>query len=146
MLYPWVLFAHLLGATIWTGGHLVLAMGILPVALRDRDVAVIRDFEGRFELIGIPALLAQVASGIYLAAFRRPPSEWFAGDPIANLILVKLGLLALTAAFAVDARLRIIPKLSPDRLTALAAHVIPVTVISVAFVFVGMSFRFGRLF
>lgn len=35
-----LLFLHLLGAAIWVGGHLVLALGILPGALRRRDPQV----------------------------------------------------------------------------------------------------------
>jgi hypothetical protein len=46
---------------------------------------------------------------------------------------------------ALDARLRIIPKLGRHNLNALAWHIIPVTVLSVAFVYVGIRFRFGGL-
>ncbi|TDO16827.1 MULTISPECIES: hypothetical protein [Halomonas] len=34
-----LLLLHLLGATVWTGGHLVLAATILPRVLKGRDVA-----------------------------------------------------------------------------------------------------------
>ncbi|MBF3283866.1 copper transporter, partial [Pseudomonas aeruginosa] len=51
-----LLFLHLLGAAIWVGGHLVLALGILPGALRRRDPQAIRAFEQVYERIGIPAL------------------------------------------------------------------------------------------
>jgi hypothetical protein len=54
-----------------------------------------------------------------------------------------LALLAMTMAFAADARLRIIPNLSATNLVSLAWHVVPVTAISVLFVAVGVSFRTG---
>ncbi len=41
---PVALF-HVLSATIWTGGHLVLALGVLPDALRRRDRAAVAAFD-----------------------------------------------------------------------------------------------------
>lgn len=46
-----------------------------------------------------------------------PFSAWFElGSPMARAVLLKLGLLACTALLAVDARLRIIPRLTPEKL------------------------------
>lgn len=100
------------------------------------------------ERIGIPALLIQVISGLWLANHWVPGfANWFdVSDPAARLILIKLLLLVLTAAFAVDARLRIIPNLSENNLTSLAWHIVPVTVISIVFVMVGVAFRTGWLY
>lgn len=140
-----ILLLHLLGATVWTGGHLILATVILPRALKHRDVEGIRNFENAYEKIGIPALVVQIASGLWLAHRMLPDvSLWFQWhNPIARLILLKLSLLGLTALFAVDARLRIIPRLGPHNLHSLAWHIIPVTILSVLFVVVGTSFRTG---
>lgn len=105
-------------------------------------------FESRYERIGIPALLIQVATGIWLA-YRLVPDVggWFDLDnPAARPILAKLVLLAITFMFAIDARLRLIPRLSADNLTAMAWHIIPVTVVSVLFVAVGVAFRTGWLY
>ena len=52
-------------------------------------------------------------------------------------------MLATTVAFALDARLRLIPRLSEQNLGALAWHIVPVTIVSVLFVVVGVSFRTG---
>ena len=140
-----ILLFHLLGATVWTGGHLILATVILPRALKHHDVEGIRNFENAYEKIGIPALAVQIASGLWLAHRMLPDvSLWFQWhNPIARLILLKLSLLGLTALLAVDARLRIIPRLGPHNLHSLAWHIVPVTVISVLFVVVGVSFRTG---
>jgi len=144
-MFGFILLLHLLGATVWTGGHLILATVILPRALKHSDVEGIRNFENAYERIGIPALIVQIASGLWLAHRMLPDvSLWFQCDnPIARLILLKLSLLGLTALFAVDARLRIIPRLGPHNLHSLAWHIIPVTVTSVLFVVVGVSFRTG---
>jgi len=144
-MFGFILLLHLLGATVWTGGHLILATVILPRALRNRDADGIRGFEDSFEKIGIPALIVQIASGLWLVHRMLPDvSLWFQWhNPIARLVLFKLSLLGITALLAVDARLRVIPRLGPHNLYSLAWHIIPVTVISVLFVVVGASFRTG---
>lgn len=140
-----MLVIHLLGATVWTGGHLILATVILPRALRNRDTEGIRNFENAYEKIGIPALAAQIASGLWLAHRMLPDASlWFQWNhPVARLILLKLSLLGITAVLAADARLRVIPRLGPNNLRSLAWHIVPVTVVSVLFVIVGASFRTG---
>jgi putative copper export protein len=139
-----VVLLHVLGATVWTGGHLVLAATVLPRALKDRSVDELRRFENGYERIGIPALVLQIATGLWLAADFLPPALWFdLHSPLARAVLIKLGLLGATALLAADARLRIIPRLTPDRLGTLAWHIIPVTVVSVLFVVVGVLVRAG---
>ena len=50
--YRILIALHLVGASVWIGGHLVLATTILPRALRNRDPSIILDFEKGFERIG----------------------------------------------------------------------------------------------
>lgn len=144
-MYGTMLLLHILAATIWTGGHLVLAIAILPRVLRERSPARLLEFESAYERVGMPALVVQVATGLWLAHRMVPElSRWLAfGDPVATLVGVKLLLLATTVGFALDARLRLIPKLSEKNLGALAWHIVPVTIVSVLFVVVGVSFRTG---
>ncbi|UCG73585.1 MAG: CopD family protein [Chromatiales bacterium] len=146
-MYETLLLLHILAATVWTGGHLVLALTVLPRALKNRSTSDLIIFESGYERIGIPALLIQVATGAWLANRLVPDiSEWVAvDDPVSRLVLTKLILLAITVGFAADARLRIIPRLSEETLTSLAWHIIPVTIVSVVFVVVGVSFRTGWL-
>ena len=137
--YAAALLLHVLGATVWTGG-------VLPGALRERSIVAVEAFEARFERVGIPALLIQVATGLYLALTLAPPSTWLALDnPVTRAIVIKLGLLAATVALAAHARLRVIPHLTADNLGTLAWHIIAVTLISVAFVVVGVGYRVGLL-
>lgn len=144
-MYKYVLVIHILAATVWTGGHLVLALGLLPKILRERSVPDLLAFESAYEKWGMSALIIQVISGLWLAHFRLPDmAAWFAGDSfIACLILLKLALLALTLAVALDARLRIIPHLSADTLPAMGRRIRAITLLGVAFVVVGTSFRTG---
>jgi putative copper export protein len=143
----YVFLLHVLAATVWTGGHIVLATAVLPRVLAERSPAELLRFESAYEKVGMPALLIQVVTGLWLA-FRLAPDvgSWFAADtPVTRLILFKLSLLAATVIAAVDARLRLIPRLSLETLPAMARRIVFVTVLSVLFVAAGVSFRTGSL-
>jgi putative copper export protein len=142
-----ILLLHVLGATIWTGGHLVLAITVLPRALRAKDPSIVEQFEGGYEKLGMPALVLQLLTGLWLAHRLLPdPGAWFAfGSPAAANIFAKLCLLVLTLALALHARLRVIPRLNAERLPTLAVHVVLVTILSVLFVVVGVGFRTGGI-
>jgi len=146
-MYTLMLVLHLLGATVWVGGHLILAAVVLPRALQDRSVVELQRFESGYERLGIPALFVQVITGLWLA-YRLVPDfgRWFdIDDPLTRAVGAKLVLLVASALLALDARLRVIPRLKPERLSALVWHVAPVTVISVLFLAVGATFRTGGL-
>ncbi|MBM7072518.1 copper resistance protein CopD [Shewanella sp. 202IG2-18] len=146
-MYTVALTFHLLAATVWTGGHIVLATTILPYSIRHKDLAFIKLFENCYEKIGIPALIIQISTGLYLMKVMTPDGVTLFdfSNPISKLISYKLILLLLTAILAIDARLRVIPKLSEKTLWSLAWHIIPVTIISILFALVGLSFRTGLL-
>ncbi len=141
-----LLFLHLLGASVWVGGHLVLLFSVLPGALRRRDVQPVRQFEQLYERVGIPALLVQIVSGLWLASLWLPRGQWFDSSPMAHLVHAKLVLLGFTALLGVHARLALIPKLDAQRLPQLGLHIVLITLTAVAFVWVGSGFRFGGLF
>lgn len=146
-MYGILLLLHILSATIWTGGHIVLSIVILPRVLRERSPKLLLDFESVYEKIGMPALIVQVITGLMLA-YRLVPDigQWFdMSNPMSHPIAAKLLLLALTTGFAIDARLRVIPVLSEKNLGVMAWHIIPVTILSILFVVVGVSFRTGWL-
>jgi len=146
-MYPFLLFAHILAATLWTGGHLVLALGFLPEALRRQDIGLIEQFEQRYENIGLSALAIQILSGIWLANLRQPDwQRWLSfSDATSSLIALKLILLAVTLALALHARLRLLPNLAPQNLQVLAWHIFGVTALSVLFLVVGIGFRSGGI-
>jgi len=147
-MYQFMLITHVLGATIWTGGHLVLTLTILPRALRTRNPEVLLEFESAYEPLGLGALLTQVITGLWLSWHYLPdPWQWFALDSTASVyVSLKLGLLAATIALAVDARLRVVPSLGPDSLASFAYHIVTITIIAVLFVVVGVGLGTGGLF
>jgi hypothetical protein len=65
--FPLLVIVHALAATGWTGGHLVLDLGVLPRALREQSAAAIRSFEETFEPLGLTALAIQVISVLWMA-------------------------------------------------------------------------------
>lgn len=144
-MFSMLILIHLMGAAVWTGGHLVLALGVLPGAWRRRDPAPIVAYEAAFERIGLPALVAQAVSGIWLTTYYVPGfwAVFKPGTGIAMLILIKLGCLAGTIGLALHARLWIIPRLSPTTLPVLGCHIIAVTVLAVAFTLIGGLIRCG---
>lgn len=143
-----VLVLHLLGAAVWAGGHLVLALVVLPRALRERDAQRVSEFEAAFEKLGLPALAVQVATGLWLAHRLLPdPRGWLTvSNPLSAAVAAKLALLAATVGLALHARLRLVPRLDARTLRPLAAHIVAVTVLAVLFVVVGASFRTGGLY
>lgn len=146
-LFALLLLAHVLGACVWTGGHLVLCLSVLPGALRARDPQPVQRFEAAYERIGLPALLVQVASGLGLAwALLPDAAAWLVDDaPVAQLVRIKLTLLAATVALALHARLRLIPRLDASRLVPLAFHIVAVTALAVLLVVAGVGLRTGLL-
>ena len=146
-MYSYVLLAHVLGATIWTGGHLVLSVAILPRVLAVRDPVLLLDFESRYERLGMSALAVQVTTGLWLAHVLVPDvGAWFSPETLqARLVAIKLALLAITVMVALEARLRVIPRLTAATLPVMARRIVLVTVVSVGFVVVGVSFRGGIL-
>lgn len=142
-----LIILHTLAATIWIGGHLILSISIVPEAWKKKDHTVIGQFEERFERLGIPALIIQVITGIWMAILYLPPAEWFSfNSSLSALIASKLVLLILTVGLAIHARFFIIPKLNNDKIALLAIHIYLVTFISILFLIVGLSFRLGFLF
>ena len=143
-LYYILLTLHLLGATVWTGGHVVLATTVLPRALRAKRASILTDFEQGYERLGLPALAVQVVTGLWLAhRLLGPPANWFGDAPLAHIVHVKLLCLAGTAALAIHAKTRVIPRLNDNNLPVMAWHIAGVTVFSVLFVLAGASARLG---
>lgn len=142
--YYILLLLHVLGATLWTGGHLVLATTVLPRALRAKRASILTDFEQGYERVGMPALAVQIVTGLWLAhRLLGTPENWLGDAPLARIVQVKLLCLAGTAALAIHAKTRVIPRLNDGNLPMMAWHIAGVTVFSVLFVLAGASARLG---
>ena len=147
MLLKLLIILHTLGATVWTGGHLVLAMTVLPRALKNRDPEPIHQFEEYFEGFGLAALVLQAITGLWLTWIYFPGFQsLFAFESYLSVYIgIKLLLLLSTLALAIHARFFIIPNLTQETLSALAYHIVGVTTLAVLFVVIGAGIRVGGL-
>jgi putative copper export protein len=129
------------------GGHLLLVFGHLPQALTEKDPSIILNYEKKYEPVGMTALVLLVVTGILMAYKYGVSIEyWFQFDtPVEKVVSTKLLLLFLTAAFALSAQFRVIPKLknNPDKLPEMAFHILSVTTIGVLMLIFGSYIRFG---
>lgn len=144
-----LLIIHLLCATIWVGGHLLLVFGHLPQALREKNQNIILDYERKYEPVGMTALILLVITGIMMAYKYGVSIEyWFHfATSIEKVVSIKLLLLLLTVLFALSAQFRVLPKLktNPDKLFEMTFHIISVTLIGVLMLIFGSFVRFGGL-
>lgn len=143
-----LLVLHLIAATIWVGGHLVLAIGYLPKALKRKDFSYIGNFEKTYEPIGMPSLAVLIITGILMAYdYNASFSSWFSfATPIERVVSLKLTFLLTTVCFAISAQTRVLPKLRKGQLNKLpemAVHIICVTLIGVLMVILGSLVRIG---
>ena len=147
MLCKLLVILHTLGATVWAGGHLVLAVTVLPTALKNRDPERIHQFEEQFEGFGILALVLQAITGGWLTWIYFPGLQSFSAfdSYLSTYIGIKFALLIGTLLLALHARFFIIPNLTTDTLNSLAYHIIGVTTFAVAFVILGAGIRLGGL-
>ncbi len=144
-MYKYIVFIHILSATVWTGGHLILSITVLPAALKNKSIDIIKQFGERFDKIGIPALVLQFLTGLYLAYHHLPNvAEWFSFKaPVSHLVVTKLLLLVITAGMILRFKLKVQPKITNNKLKTVKVHIIAVTIISVLFVFLGVWFKTG---
>ncbi|MFL0733559.1 MAG: CopD family protein [Prochlorococcus sp.] len=145
MLLPLLITFHVLAATVWTGGHLILSLRVLPKAIKEQSAKQISDFEKIFEPLALPALAVQAITGLWMTWIYLPGGNGLFSfeTPITALITTKLLLFAITIALAVHARLRLIPKLTNENIIGLAWHIRSITTVSVGLVVIGSGIRLG---
>jgi len=146
-MFKFLVLLHTLSATIWTGGHLILAVMVLPKALRKKDPDLIESFEENFETLGLISLGVQVITGLGLTWIYFPHFHglWELDSFLSRYILIKLGLLLLTLILAIHARFFIIPNLSKETMNSLAWHIVAITTLGILFVVFGVGIRLGGL-
>lgn len=151
----WWLLLHVLGACVWVGGHLYLAIVVLPKAARHQDAQFLLDFEASFEKLGMSALIAQAISGLVMAHRWMPDWAQIFNHSVENplrsisiLLTVKLTWLLMTILTALSAQLWVLPRLKQNLHSAklrriFMGHILTITLLAVAFVVTGVLFRTG---
>lgn len=140
-----ILLIHILSATLWVGGYLMLSFTSLPKALKNKSLENIAQLKKDYNKISIHILILQLLTGLLLAYYLVPDiATWFSFKFIySHLIVGKLSLLVITFILAVYARSKILPKLNENNLKAFAVNIFVVTLLSIGFVFIGMMFKTG---
>jgi len=138
---------HVIGATIWVGGHLLLLGGYLRRALREGSASPIIEFERMFARIGLPSFALTMVSGALMGLIRYPPSLWLDLDgPTGRLGLKVLTVTALLPIM-VYAEKRVLPALksggNPKMLARFSVLATVATILSLILVVLGWAVRFG---
>lgn len=149
MLMKIALFLHLIGACIWVGGHLYLAIRVMPPILKQNDVKSFILFEQSYEPLGMGALSIQVITGLYMALQYLPNfAMLFNGQAqhLGHLIIAKLVWLSLTLITAIHARFFVVAKLmngtyQKNTLKIMYGHIMLICLWSILFVATGVGFR-----
>jgi uncharacterized membrane protein len=147
MKHQLILIIHLLAATIWVGGHLLLVFRFLPATLKHKDLTILNDFRAKFGKIGIPSLLILVLTGVLSAYdYGVPVSKWFSfSEPIEKIVSSKLLLLFASLALAVHSQKFVFPKLTAEKMTFAIIEIITVTLIGVMMLILGSFIRLGGI-
>jgi putative copper export protein len=145
LVFRFIALLHVLAASVWVGGHIVLVAAVLPGALRHGDPQRVREFEQGYGRVGLAALALLVASGFWLAS--QVVTDWSAilssPSPEGRLVAVKIGLLIATAIVAAHGHRRVLPKLAAGHLRPFAVHAWLATALAVLMLVVGVALRFG---
>ncbi|MGB4930143.1 MAG: CopD family protein [Chitinophagales bacterium] len=119
----------------------------MPEAIKRKNVAGLLEFEKKYEVIGLPALLLLVITGIWMSLnYGIPLSQWLSfSSGIETVVSCKLLLLIITFVLALHARLVLIPNLKPERLVFLTLHIFAVTAIGITMLILGTFVRYGGI-
>ena len=160
MMNFWLLFFHMLGASVWIGGHIYPVLIIVPNALKQHNAQALLNFEQGFEKLGMSALITQVITGLIMANQLLP--NWSQrvnpffnlGQDITILLTLKFTWLICTILTALSAQLLVIPRLkqaliaenmtvSQKYFKIFVAHISLIMLLGLAFVVTGVLFRTG---
>ena len=141
------LIIHLLAATIWVGGHLLLLLRYVPKAIKSKSLEELSAFRKNFEPVGMPSLFILIITGILMAYdYNITFEKWFLFEnSIEKIVSIKLILLfiSLTLAFiTIKFVLPSINKISPFLLYFI---IFLVTTIAVTMLILGSLVRIGGL-
>lgn len=148
MLHATMVILHLLGASVWIGGHIVLLTMVLPAASHEHRVEPLSRFERGLGRLGLAALVVQLVTGLWLA--HTWLGSWGAifesPTPRSHLILSKLVVLALLVAVVGYRYHKLLPALRPDRMGLYTLLTVLATALACVLLVLGVGIRLGGLF
>lgn len=151
MMYKLLVIVHLLAGSVWVGGQLILARGVLPGAVRTQDPRPLVGYLRVFGPMGLIALVLLLATGLPLARHWVPSLSGYFDEPTAASRLVIAKLLLLTASLFLGgyAQARLMPELAAGSAGALPRFALVTranAVLAVLLLVAGAAIRMGGLF
>lgn len=142
-----LLIIHLLAATIWVGGHLILLLRYVPKAINTKSLDELSIFRKNFEPVGMPSLFILIITGILMAYdYDVSVKTWFSfQNSIETIVSIKLILLLISLLLAFITIKFILPNLKKVSPFLLYFIILLVTSIAVTMLVLGSFARFGGL-
>lgn len=147
MMHQIVLIIHLLAATVWVGGHLILLLIYVPKARKTNSLDGISFFRKNFEILGMPSLILLLLTGVLLAYdYEVSIDKWFQfKGGIERIVSLKLLLFITTITLAISATKFIFPRLKKEPKLILYVFILLVTSIAVTMLVLGSLVRIGGM-
>lgn len=147
MRHQLLLILHLLYATVWVGGHLILLLIYVPIARKTYSLDGISFFRKNFEILGMPSLILLLLTGVLLAYdYDVSIDKWFQfKGGIECIVSLKLLLFITTITLAISATKFIFPRLKNQPKPILYVFIILVTSIAVIMLVLGSLIRVGGI-
>lgn len=140
-----LIILHILGASIWIGGMLIMALGVLPKAKKANNASLIKDYEGSFHILGMIALTLQFLTGFRLAMIYAGGMKGLFdfSNHAAVLFMWKLVLILLTMGLFVVFKKKTLSALVNSNVSSASSMIWILTLISIALMVLGLGFSRG---
>ena len=147
MLHQIYLIIHLLAATIWVGGHLILLLLYVPKAIKTKSLEELSIFRKNFEPVGMPSLFILIITGILMAYdYNITFEKWFLFEnSIEKIVSIKLILLLISLTLAFITIKFVLPSINKISPFILYFIIFLVTTIAVTMLVLGSLVRIGGL-
>lgn len=141
------LILHLLAATIWVGGHLLLLLRYVPKAIKSKSLEELSAFRKNFEPVGMPSLFILIITGILMAYdYNITFEKWFLFEnSIEKIVSIKLILLFISLTLAFITIKFVLPSINKISPFILYFIIFFVTTIAVTMLVLGSLVRIGGL-
>jgi putative copper export protein len=136
---------HILGASIWIGGMLIMALGVLPKAKKAKDAILLKNYEGSFHILGMIALTIQFLTGFRLAMIYAGGMKGLFdfSNHLAVLFIWKLVLILITMGLFVVFKKKTLSVIDNSNISSASTLIWVLTLISITLMVLGLGFSRG---
>jgi len=136
-----LIILHIISAIIFAGYYWLISLKVLPKALKASDFSMLQSFEKPYYITVMIALGIQILTGFRMAMIALPIKSWFDfSNPVSAAISTKfilLGILIVLIGIMKSVWYR------NSNLKAAAFGIYLISIVSLLFVWTGVSIRFG---